>query len=48
MSYQFFTFWDATIATKLQKVPHDHLPLRKATFMNNLVIYRDIELKFGK
>ena len=35
------------MATKLQKVPCKILPIKKVKFLNNSVIFKDIELKFG-
>ena len=46
--YYFVIFRGVTIATKLQKVPCKiSLKNRKVKFLNNSVIFKDIELKFG-
>ena len=46
-SYQFVIFWGATMATKLRKVPCKIWLNRKVKLLNNSVIFKDVELKFG-
>ena len=45
--FQVVTFWGVTMATKLQKEPCKIWLNRKVKFLNNSVIFKDIELKFG-
>ena len=45
--FQVATFWGVTMATKLQKVHCKICLNRKVKFLNNSVIFKDIEPKFG-